>query len=37
MLRQTLATPITFSEREIFLTSSVGIVRHDPARPGQGR
>jgi diguanylate cyclase (GGDEF)-like protein/PAS domain S-box-containing protein len=35
MLRQTLATPITFSEREIFLTSSVGIVRHDPARPAK--
>ncbi len=35
MLRQTVSTPITYSEREIFLTASVGIVRHDPARPAK--
>ena len=33
MLRQTVSTPITYTEREIFLTGSVGIVRHDPTRP----
>ncbi|MDB5557136.1 MAG: sensor phosphodiesterase [Enterovirga sp.] len=36
MLRQTVSTPITYAEREIFLTSSVGVVRHDPARPAKG-
>jgi diguanylate cyclase (GGDEF)-like protein/PAS domain S-box-containing protein len=35
MLRQTVSTPVTYSEREIFLTGSVGIVRHDPARPAK--
>ena len=33
LVRQTVSTPITYSEREIFLTASVGFVRHDPAKP----
>ncbi len=32
-LRQTISTPITFAEREIFLTASMGVARHDAARP----
>jgi diguanylate cyclase (GGDEF)-like protein/PAS domain S-box-containing protein len=33
LIRQTVSTPITYAEREIFLTGSVGLVRHDPANP----
>ncbi|WP_375458771.1 EAL domain-containing protein [uncultured Enterovirga sp.] len=29
-IRQALSTPITYSEREIFLTGSIGVARHDP-------
>ncbi|NNC00705.1 diguanylate cyclase, partial [Corallococcus exiguus] len=30
MVRRTLTTPITYAEREIFLTASIGLVLHDP-------
>ena len=30
-VRQTASTPITYSEREVFLTASIGVTRHDPA------
>ena len=33
LIRQTVSTPITHAEREIFLTASVGFARHDPAKP----
>ena len=36
MLRQTVSTPITYAEREIFLTASIGVVRHDETRPAKG-
>ncbi|MDB5511566.1 MAG: sensor phosphodiesterase [Enterovirga sp.] len=36
LVRQTISTPITYSEREIFLTGSIGWVRHDPAKPLKG-
>ena len=29
-LRQTVSTPITYAEREVFLTASMGLARHDP-------
>ena len=31
LVRQSLSTPFTYSEREIFLTGSIGHTRHDPA------
>ena len=30
MIRRAVTTPITYAEREIFLTASVGLVLHDP-------
>ncbi|MDB5593015.1 MAG: sensor phosphodiesterase [Enterovirga sp.] len=30
-IRQTVSAPITYAEREVFLTASIGIARHDPA------
>jgi len=30
MLRRAITTPITYAEREIFLTASIGIALHDP-------
>jgi len=30
-IRQTVSTPITYTEREVFLTASIGVSRHDPA------
>lgn len=32
-LRQAVANPVTYAEREIFLTASLGIARHDPRAP----
>ena len=32
MVRRAVATPITFAEREIFLTASIGIALHDAER-----
>jgi diguanylate cyclase (GGDEF)-like protein/PAS domain S-box-containing protein len=32
-MRQTVSRPITHSGREIFLTASLGVVRHDPENP----
>ncbi len=34
MIRRTLTTPITYAEREIFLTASIGLVLHDPQAIG---
>lgn len=36
MMRRTLATPITYAEREIFLTASIGITLYDPAGGARG-
>jgi diguanylate cyclase (GGDEF)-like protein/PAS domain S-box-containing protein len=36
MIRRAVATPITFAEREIFLTASVGLVLYEP-RSAAGR
>jgi diguanylate cyclase (GGDEF)-like protein/PAS domain S-box-containing protein len=33
LMRQTVATPITYAEREILLTGSIGLIRCDPADP----
>ena len=30
MIRRALTTPLTYAEREIFLTASIGLVLHDP-------
>jgi diguanylate cyclase (GGDEF)-like protein/PAS domain S-box-containing protein len=30
MIRRAITTPITFAEREIFLTASIGLLLHDP-------
>jgi diguanylate cyclase (GGDEF)-like protein/PAS domain S-box-containing protein len=30
MIRRALTTPVTYAEREIFLTASIGIALHDP-------
>jgi len=30
MIRRAVTTPVTFAEREIFLTASIGIALHDP-------
>jgi diguanylate cyclase (GGDEF)-like protein/PAS domain S-box-containing protein len=35
-IRNTLATPISFGEREVALTVSVGVARFDPDFPGKG-
>lgn len=35
-IRQTVSTPISFADQELFLTASVGVVRHDPARGAKG-
>ena len=38
MIRRALTTPLTYAEREIFLTASIGLVLHDPDRaPGARR
>ncbi|TDR93905.1 EAL domain-containing protein [Enterovirga rhinocerotis] len=31
-IRQSISSPITYAEREIFVTGSTGIARHDPSR-----
>jgi diguanylate cyclase (GGDEF)-like protein/PAS domain S-box-containing protein len=31
LVRRAVSTPVTYAEREIFLTSSIGIALHDPA------
>ncbi len=33
MVRRTLTTPITYAERELFLTASIGILLYDPQAP----
>ncbi|HYF54425.1 MAG TPA: EAL domain-containing protein [Salinarimonas sp.] len=35
-MRRTLATPITYADREIFLTASIGLALHDPAAGVRG-
>ena len=30
MIRRTVTTPVTYAEREIFLTASIGLALHDP-------
>jgi diguanylate cyclase (GGDEF)-like protein/PAS domain S-box-containing protein len=35
MVRRAITTPITFAEREIFLTASIGLVLHDPQAGGR--
>ena len=35
-MRRAIATPITYAEREIFLTASIGVVLHDPQEPLRG-
>jgi diguanylate cyclase (GGDEF)-like protein/PAS domain S-box-containing protein len=34
MIRRALTTPITYAEREIFLTASIGLALHDPTSAG---
>jgi diguanylate cyclase (GGDEF)-like protein/PAS domain S-box-containing protein len=34
MIRRAVTTPITYAEREIFLTASIGLALHDPHNPG---
>ncbi len=36
LIRQTISTPITYAEREIFLTGSVGVSRYDPELAPKG-
>jgi diguanylate cyclase (GGDEF)-like protein/PAS domain S-box-containing protein len=31
MIRRAITTPITYAEREVFLTASIGLALHDPA------
>jgi diguanylate cyclase (GGDEF)-like protein/PAS domain S-box-containing protein len=33
LMRQTVATPVTYADREILLTASIGIMRYDPDVP----
>jgi diguanylate cyclase (GGDEF)-like protein/PAS domain S-box-containing protein len=35
MVRRTITTPVTYAEREIFLTASIGIVLYDPQSPAR--
>ena len=30
-IRQTVSAPVTYADREVFLTAAIGIARHDPA------
>ena len=34
MVRRAVTTPITYADREIFLTASIGLALHDPADRG---
>ena len=37
MIRRAVTTPITYAEREIFLTASIGLALHDPPDRGATR